>query len=797
MDSVVRVLYIARDAANAREAAERLEGVRSQFQIKTSIGAVPALQALTNDNYDCLVSAYELPDSTGLELLEQVRNNYDKTPFILLTKHRDQSVVSDAITRGVTDCLQQAEDTSQYKRIANRISSVVATHRTVLEATEERHRFEQVLKTVPSCVVQLNRDGRFIFANDRAETVLGLEKDELVGRGYNDPEWDIKNLDGNHIPDSELPFTRILHTGEPIQNIKHTIRWPNGRERVLSVSGAPIIDDTSVKSVVFSLTDITDRYRRERRLERLHRATRDLHDAKNRREVAQITSDTADAILDFDLNGVHLYDEQAGGLKPVAVSDRTQRVADELVTFDHGIAWEAFQSGEVQRYDDIRNANEIYNPETVFRSGLYFPLGEYGVLLVNSTERSDFDEADVSLGQLLAETVRSALDRVEREQRLASLQERTSALMQTTNVIETVDIAVDATADILGTDLSGFFQKNENEAVLQPLSTTDPIAEKINKDSTFQLDAGADRIMAFLSEVYDSGKPKYVSDIADHPRLPTGLSVRSALLYPINDHGILAFVAEEPHAFDKTDKQLGWILASTLEIALERVDRETLLRDRTQKLSRQNKQLDEFARTITHDLRNPMQVLRGTLDGVRQTADVDHLDRGYRALERMERLIDDVLALAQEGQLIDDTETVSLASLARECWEVLETAEAELIVNGDIQFEADPGRVRQIFENLFANSVSHAGGNVTVTVDTLANGFSVGDDGPGIDPIERDQIFNHGYTSTGDGTGFGLAIVKQIADAHNWTASVTQSPSGGAQIEFTDVGIASSFQSDK
>jgi PAS domain S-box-containing protein len=797
MDRVVRVLYIARDAASARAAAERLEGAKSQFQVKTSIGAVPALQALTNDNYDCLVSEYELPDSNGLELLEQVRNNYDKIPFILLTKYGDQSVVGDAITGGVTDCLQQAEDTSQYKRIANRISSVVATHRTVLESTEERHRFEQVLKTVPSCVVQLNRDGRFIFANDRAETVLGLEKDELVGRGYNDPEWDIKNLDGSHIPDSELPFARILHTGEPIQNIKHTIRWPNGRERVLSVSGAPIIDDTSVKSVVFSLTDITDRYRRERRLERLHRATRELHNAKTKREVAQITSDTADAILDFDLNGVHLYDERAGGLKPVAVSDRTQRVADELVTFDHGIAWEAFQSGEVRRYDDIRNANELYNPETVFRSGLYFPLGEYGVLLVNSTERSDFDEADVSLGQLLAETVKSALDRVKREQRLASLQERTSALMQTTNVIETVDIAVDATTDILGTNLSGFFQKNENEAVLQPLSTTDPIAEKIDKNSTFQLDAGADRVMAFLSEVYDSGKPKYVSDTADHSRLPADLSVRSALLYPINDHGILAFAAEEPHAFDKTDKQLGWILASTLEIALERVNRETLLRDRTQKLSRQNKQLDEFARTITHDLRNPMQVLRGTLDGVRQTADVDHLDRGYRALERMERLIDDVLALAQEGQLIDDTETVSLESIARECWEVLETTEAELIVNGDIQFEADPGRVRQIFENLFANSVSHAGDGVTVTVDTLSNGFSVADDGPGIDPIERDQIFNHGYTSTGDGTGFGLAIVKQIADAHNWTASVTQSPSGGAQIEFTDVGVASSFQPDK
>jgi signal transduction histidine kinase len=428
------------------------------------------------------------------------------------------------------------------------------------------------------------------------------------------------------------------------------------------------------------------------------------------------------------------------------VSDRTQRVADELITFDHGIAWETFQSGEVRQYDDIRNADDIYNSETAFRSGLYFPLGEYGVLLANSIKSGDFNDTDVSLGQLLAENAKSALDRVERERRLALLQERTSALMQTTTAAKTVDITVDAAADILGTTLSGFIQKDENEEVLRPLSATDALTEEFSTYDGFEYGADTDPITTFLWEVYDSGTPEYVSDVTDHPALPSEPPARSALLYPLEEHGLLVFAAKAPDAFDRTDKRLGWILASTLETALERVDREALLRERTQTLTKQNQQLEEFAQTVTHDLRNPLQVLRGTLDGVRQTADVDHLDRGYRALDRMETLIHDVLTLAQQGQLIDDTELVSLASLASECWDVLETANADLVINDDIQFEADPGRVRQLLENLFNNAVTHAGTGVTVVIDTLPDGFAVGDDGPGIDPVERDQIFTDGYT---------------------------------------------------
>jgi len=479
MDDAVQVLYVERDLEFARKTAEQFEQVNSQLEVTTVLGSRPAFQALSNDEYDCIVSEYRLPNSTGLELFDQIRRNYPNLPFILFTEHGSESIAGDAVTAGISDYLQKAEADDDYELLADSISNAVTANETVIEATQERRRLEQVLKTVPSCVVQLNRDGQFVFANDRAETVLGLKQAELEERAYNDPEWDIKDLDGNPIPDDELPFARVLYEGEQVRD-QHTIRWPDGKKRVLAVNGAPVMNEGSVESVVCSLTDITDRYRRERRLEKLHEATHELYDAKTKQEVAQITSDTADAILDFELNGVHFYDEQAGGLKPVAVSDRTQRVTDELVTFDHGIAWEAFQSGEIRQYDDIHTADNIYNPESEFRSGLYLPLGEYGILLANSTQRGDFDDSDVSLGQLLAENAKSALDRVERERRLALLQERTSALMQTTTADKTVDLTVGAAAEILGTNLSGFIQEDEREEVLRPLSTTDALAAEFS-----------------------------------------------------------------------------------------------------------------------------------------------------------------------------------------------------------------------------------------------------------------------------------------------------------------------------
>ncbi|MDZ5812493.1 HAMP domain-containing sensor histidine kinase [Halorubrum sp. AD140] len=201
--------------------------------------------------------------------------------------------------------------------------------------------------------------------------------------------------------------------------------------------------------------------------------------------------------------------------------------------------------------------------------------------------------------------------------------------------------------------------------------------------------------------------------------------------------------------------------------------------------------LEEFASVVAHDLRNPLSVAKGYLTLARE-GDEAAFDRVADALERTEQIVDDTLTLAREGESATRTETVSLAALARGAWSTTADAEgaageaAGLDVVGDATIDADPVRLRRLLENLFRNAIEHGGadGPVTVTVAPTPTGFVVADDGPGIPAAERGSVLDAGYTTAADGTGFGLAIVSRIADAHGWTVSIEESDAGGATFVF-------------
>jgi len=225
---------------------------------------------------------------------------------------------------------------------------------------------------------------------------------------------------------------------------------------------------------------------------------------------------------------------------------------------------------------------------------------------------------------------------------------------------------------------------------------------------------------------------------------------------------------------------------------------------REKQLQRQNERLDEYASLISHDLRNPLNVLMGALELAEETGGDEPFARCRRAVERMDRLIDDLLTLARQGDQVDQPERVDLGRIAGACWETTGTASADIEIEADCAVRADETRLRQLLENLFRNAVEHGptssrsetddaaehgGHDVTVTVSELADGFYVADDGSGIPEDEREQVFESGYSTSSDGTGFGLLIVRRIAEAHDWDVGVTESESGGARFEVTGVEI--------
>jgi PAS domain S-box-containing protein len=201
----------------------------------------------------------------------------------------------------------------------------------------------------------------------------------------------------------------------------------------------------------------------------------------------------------------------------------------------------------------------------------------------------------------------------------------------------------------------------------------------------------------------------------------------------------------------------------------------------------QKERLATFASIVSHDLRNPLNVAQSRLELAMDDVESENLQAVSRSLDRMEALIEDMLALAKSGEELGEFDTIDLAETARRSWESVVTGPATLSTESNDTIHADESRLRQLLENLFRNAVVHAGDDVAVSVGALEDGFYVEDDGPGIPTEDRAAVFEAGYTTSRTGTGFGLAIVEEIADAHGWEVRVTEGASGGARFEITGV----------
>jgi len=245
---------------------------------------------------------------------------------------------------------------------------------------------------------------------------------------------------------------------------------------------------------------------------------------------------------------------------------------------------------------------------------------------------------------------------------------------------------------------------------------------------------------------------------------------------PLETFGVLT-TGTFGSAFDETDVRLAEVLAANTVAALRQLDTEARLR-------RQNDRLTEFASVVAHDIRNPLAVATGSLTQYRETGNEEFAERAATALDRMDGIVDDVLALAR-GSDIEDPVPVSVGDAAREAWATTQTADATLRVDADCTLRGDRGRLLRAFENLFRNAVEHGdAGEVTVT-DT-DRGVAVCDDGSGFPADVVADATEAGVTTSANGSGLGLAIVADVARAHEMAVTVGESEAGGARVELVE-----------
>jgi PAS domain S-box-containing protein len=185
----------------------------------------------------------------------------------------------------------------------------VTRERELRQTREQRDLLQAVLDTSPSAITVLNTDGVFTYASPRVEEVLGLPRSKVEGLSYNSPDWNLQEIDGTPLPDRALAFRRVMETGEPVHDVIHTIDPPGADRTVLSVSGAPLRDESGTAlGTVLTIRDITSEQQRKALLEQIFNHVPAMLALLDREDRYQFVNDHWETVLGWPkekLEGQH------------------------------------------------------------------------------------------------------------------------------------------------------------------------------------------------------------------------------------------------------------------------------------------------------------------------------------------------------------------------------------------------------------------------------------------------------------------------------------------------------------
>ncbi|WP_299334624.1 PAS domain S-box protein [Haloplanus sp.] len=733
-----RVLHVDDDGEHAELVATFLEREDDRLAVETAISAAEGLDRLADGRFDCVVSDYEMPEQNGIGFLEAVRESHSEIPFILYTGKGSEAVASEAISAGVTDYLQKDGGTEQYAVLANRIRNAVDRHR----AERASRRQRRAIETTQDGISLLDDDGVFIYVNEAYADLYGYDPDEMIGE-----KWELV------YPEEEVSFVR----GTILPTVTAEGSW-HGETTGLRADGSVfpeehVVSQADAGTIVCTVRDRSEREEWQADVARFRTLVERLNDP-----VYVVDEDGRfEYVNDTFVDRFGYERSEVLGSTPdlVEAGDGTTRTK-------HRLGRLRSDDGPEQVRLEVEIQPKVGDPVLC--------EDHVGVL---SDDGETFDG--------LVGILRDITDRKEYEERL---HEERAFIEQCLDALDDVFYVFDRDGtlrrwnDRLG-EVTGY--------------TDDEIASMTATD--FIPEDHVPKVTEAIETVFTEGRATVQAEYltADGERIP-----------------------HEFTGYRLTDSEGDVLGFAGIGRDLRRQ------REYERQLEQRNERLEEFASIVSHDLRNPLNVAGGHLELARAEHDSRHLESVAEAHTRIEELIEELLTLAREGTIALDLEAVSLTDIARASWGTVETDAATLSTDGSVTIRADESRVRQLLENLFRNSVEHSaatgrpgvddggehgvieseassgndngngdGDGVTVRVGSLngSDGFYIADDGPGIPEAERANVFESGVTTSDEGIGVGLSIVKRVADAHGWDVRVTESSDGGARFELTGVEV--------
>lgn len=280
----IHLLHVDDEPNLAEMVAEFVMRVDDQITVDTATSASDGHELLQENDYDCIVSDYEMPGQDGVEFLKVVREDYPALPFLLYTGKGNEEVASEAIAAGVTDYLQKDSGTSQYEVLANRVRNAVERHRANQQVIETQTWATMLLDYSSDYIFVVDRNGEITYVSSAVERILGYGTEEVTGSNA---------FEFTHPADIEKAtdaFTKLLESPQMDVTVEFRAKHADGGNRWLEVRGRNLFDDPIIDGVLVNARDITDRKKHEQELRQF------------RREYEMVLETAQDAIFIFDVD---------------------------------------------------------------------------------------------------------------------------------------------------------------------------------------------------------------------------------------------------------------------------------------------------------------------------------------------------------------------------------------------------------------------------------------------------------------------------------------------------------------
>ena len=592
----MKILYVEDEFAHVmlteRVLEENLNHAFKLIHAETIAAALTYLE--TEPDIDLVLSDLRLPDGSGLELLQKVRERKSAPPVVLVTGQGDQEVAVTALKSGAADYLVKQSD--YLHRLPVVISNAIAQNRYLREqqALHEAEVKYQTLVEQISAVV-------FLDKADKAETTLYISPRIQEMTGYTPEEWRA---------DPDI-WVKCIHPDDLARILNHDQRSTDSgthfleEYRIVRRDGQVVwvkedtnlIHDSDGNPLYWQgiLLDITKEKETEEALQRqleelsvLHSASLAASSALDVDKLIEQVTNVIGETLYPDNFGILLLDELTNTLTPHPSYRGTSREnLSKPLSITEGITGKVIQVGRPIRLGDVKEETAYFAVTDGVQSELCVPIisrGQIiGVINTESQKQNAFSERDERLLTTIAHTLATATDKLrlfeEARQRATELEalyqaSRSLALSLDPevigrNLITTMD-------EMLGYEFASIHLLDDQNQFLVPLAISqksqEPDHYEENKAFLFKEEVPVG--VGIIGWVAQHGQSVRTGNVTQDERYYAVLkNIRSELCVPLvargNVIGVLNIESPDANAYTEKDENLLAALANSAAIALE------------------------------------------------------------------------------------------------------------------------------------------------------------------------------------------------------------------------------------